>query len=377
MDLYFDNAASTIITKEVLDEMIKCQKDIFANPSSVHKFGRKAKTIIENCRSIISSKLKTSPGNIFFTSGGTEGDNMAIFSIARSEKIKNIITSRIEHPAVLQPIQYLMKNEKIISHFVDTDKNGNIDYQHLSILLSKFESNTLVSLMHANNEIGIINDIKKIGEICKKNNALFHSDAVQTVCHYEIDLSDIYINSITASAHKFHGPKGIGFIYLSDDTMIDPYIFGGGQERNMRAGTENISSILGMTKAFEIAYKNLEEESKYIYSLKEYMVEKLKNEFSGISFNGLSEFSDKSLNTVLSVNFPKSKSSEMLLFNLDIAGVMCSGGSACSSGTQIKSPVLSEINPEFDGKTVRFSFSKLNRIKEIDYTIAILKKLIL
>ena len=190
MDVYLDNAASTIITKEVLDEMIKCQKDIFANPSSAHKFGRKAKTIIENCRSIISSKLKTSPGNIFFTSGGTEGDNMAIFSIARSEKIKNIITSRIEHPAVLQPIEYLMKNEKIISHFVDTDKNGNIDYQHLSSLLSKFESNTLVSLMHANNEIGIINDIKKIGEICKKNNAFFHSDAVQTVCHYEIDLSN-------------------------------------------------------------------------------------------------------------------------------------------------------------------------------------------
>lgn len=370
--VYLDNAATTPISKEIIELMSSLMKHQFANPSSTHSEGRKSKTIVEESRSIIAKILNTYPRNIFFTSGGTESDNMAIKMSIENYNIKHAITSRISHHAVLYPLEKLAKENKIKLSYVKLDENGLVSLSDLENLL-KNNSRTLVSIMHANNEVGVIQDISKIGLICQNYNAIFHSDTVQTIGHYQIDLQKINIDFLAASAHKFHGPKGIGFIYISDNVTISPFIIGGAQERNMRAGTENIHSISALAKAMQLAYENLDNDMMYIKKLKSYMIEKLKLYIPDVQFFSNSDDLDNSLYTVLTVSFPLTKNSEMLLFNLDIAGVSCSGGSACASGSNKGSHVLSYFDPNAKRTGIRFSFSKYNTFEDIDFTIQKLK----
>ena len=370
--VYLDNAATTPISKEIIELMSSLMKHQFANPSSTHSEGRKSKTIVEESRSIIAKILNTYPRNIFFTSGGTESDNMAIKMSIENYNIKHAITSRISHHAVLYPLEKLAKENKIKLSYVKLDENGLVSFSDLENLL-KNNSRTFVSIMHANNEVGVIQDIEKIGLICQNYNAIFHSDTVQTIGHYQIDLQKINIDFLAASAHKFHGPKGIGFIYISDNVKISPFIIGGAQERNMRAGTENIHSISALAKAMELAYENLDNDMMYIKKLKSYMIEKLKLYIPDVQFFSNSNDLDNSLYTVLTVSFPLTKNSEMLLFNLDIAGVSCSGGSACASGSNKGSHVLSYFDPNAKRTGIRFSFSKYNTFEDIDFTIQKLK----
>ena len=299
---------------------------------------------------------------------------MAIKCGIHDHNISHAITSKLSHHAVLYPLEDLAAEGKIKLSYIDTNENGEVDLKHLKELLEDNER-TFVSIMHANNEIGTIQDLKQIGEICKEYNAIFHSDTVQTMAHYTFDMQKLNVDFMAASAHKFHGPKGIGFIYISEDIQIKPLLRGGGQERNMRAGTENIYGIAALAKAMEMAYKHLEEETKYIKGLKSYMIGKLRTEMPEVEFYANCTDLNNSLYTVLSVSFPVTKIAEMLLFNLDIMGIFCSGGSACSSGSSKGSHVLTAIAPDSNRPGVRFSFSKYNTKEEIDYTIEKLKDL--
>ena len=374
MKVYLDNAATTPIAPEIIEMMSQMMKTHFANPSSVHSFGRESKIIVESARKRIAKLLNTSPGSIFFTSGGTEADNMAIKCAIHDHKITHAITSKISHQAVLYPLQDLDKEGVIKLSYVAIDKDGAVSLSHLKELL-KDNSRTFVSIMHANNEIGTLEDLKQIGEICKEYNAIFHSDTVQTIGHYPFNMQDLNVDFMAASAHKFHGPKGVGFIYISENIKIKPLIRGGGQERNMRAGTENIYGIAALAMAMEMAYEHLEEEVKYIKGLKKYMIEKLQTEMEDVQFYGKCTDIENSLYTVLSCNFPETDIAEMLLFNLDILGVACSGGSACASGGNKGSHVLTEIAPNSKRPGIRFSFSKYNTKEDIDFTVAKLKEL--
>ena len=372
--VFLDNASTTPMHQEIIDMMSDMMKSTFANPSSVHSSGREAKVIIENARKTIADLLNTSPGSIFFTSGGTEADNMAIRSTIQDYNIQHVVTSKIAHHAVLYPLQDLENKNIIKITYVDIDNDGIISLSHLKDIL-KNNSRTFVSIMHANNEIGTIQDIKKIGEICNDYNAIFHSDTVQTIGHYPFNMEDLNVHFMAASAHKFHGPKGIGFIYISDKIKISPLLRGGGQERNMRAGTENVCSIAGLAMAMQIAYKNLEEETNYIKGLKKHMIKRLKTELNDVQFYAKCTDLENSLYTVLSCHFPETDISEMLIFNLDILGISCSGGSACNSGVSQGSHVLKEILPDSKRPGIRFSFSKYNTKEDIDFTIESLKKL--
>ena len=374
MKVYLDNAATTPIAPEIIEMMSQMMRTHFANPSSVHSFGRESKIIVESARKRIAKLLNTSPGSIFFTSGGTEADNMAIKCAIHDHKITHAITSKISHQAVLYPLQDLDKVGVIKLSYIDIDKDGAVSLSHLKELL-KDNSRTFVSIMHANNEIGTLEDLKQIGEICKEYNAIFHSDTVQTIGHYPFNMQDLNVDFMAASAHKFHGPKGVGFIYISENIKIKPLIRGGGQERNMRAGTENIYGIAALAMAMEMAYEHLEEEVKYIKGLKKYMIEKLQTEIEDVQFYGKCTDIENSLYTVLSCNFPETDIAEMLLFNLDILGVACSGGSACASGGSKGSHVLTEIAPNSKRPGIRFSFSKYNTKEDIDFTVAKLKEL--
>ena len=372
--VFLDNASTTPIAPEIIDMMSEMMKSHFANPSSVHSYGRESKIVVEGARKKIAELLNTSPGSIFFTSGGTEADNMAIKCAIHDHKITHAITSKISHHAVLFPLEDLEKEGLIKLSYVDIDKSGVISISHLKELL---ESNprTFVSIMHANNEIGTIQNIKEIGDICKKHNAIFHSDTVQTMAHFPFDMQKLNVDFMAASAHKFHGPKGVGFVYISENIRIKPLLRGGGQERNMRAGTENVYGIAALAMAMEMAYENLEEETNYIKGLKIYMMEKLQTELEDVQFYGKCTDMDNSLYTVLSCHFPETDIAEMLLFNLDILGVACSGGSACASGGSKGSHVLTEIVPESKRPGIRFSFSKYNTKEDIDFTIDKLKEL--
>ena len=372
--VFLDNASTTPMHQEIIDMMSDMMKSTFANPSSVHSSGREAKVIIENARKTIADLLNTSPGSIFFTSGGTEADNMAIRSTIQDYNIQHVVTSKIAHHAVLYPLQDLENKNIIKITYVDIDNDGIISLSHLKDIL-KNNSRTFVSIMHANNEIGTIQDIKKIGEICNDYNAIFHSDTVQTIGHYPFNMEDLNVHFMAASAHKFHGPKGIGFIYISDKIKISPLLRGGGQERNMRAGTENVCSIAGLTMAMQIAYKNLEEETNYIKGLKKHMIKRLKTELNDVQFYAKCTDLENSLYTVLSCHFPETDISEMLIFNLDILGISCSGGSACNSGVSKGSHVLKEVFPDSKRPGIRFSFSKYNTKEDIDFTITKLKEL--
>ena len=372
--VFLDNASTTPMAPEIIEMMSEMMKTTYANPSSMHSFGREAKIVIETARKTIANILNTSPGSIFFTSGGTEADNMAIMCGIHDNDIKHAITSKISHLAVLNPLEDLADAGKIKLSYVNIDKNGEVSLTHLKELLGNNER-TFVSIMHANNEIGTIQDIKKIGDICKEYNAIFHSDTVQTMAHFPFDMQDLNVDFMAASAHKFNGPKGVGFIYVSEDIQIKPLIRGGGQERNMRAGTENVFGISGMAMAMEMAYTNLEKEVVYIKGLKQYMIEQLQSEIKDVQFYGKNTDLDSSLYTVLSCSFPETDMAEMLLFNLDIMGIACSGGSACSSGSNTGSHVLSAIAPDSKRPGVRFSFSKYNTKEEIDFVIEKLKGL--
>jgi len=374
MRVYFDNASTTPIAIEVIDLMTEMMKSDYANPSSVHHGGRKSKTIIENARKIVASFLNTSPGNIFFTSGGTEADNMAIRCGILDNNISHAITSSISHHAVLHPLENLKKDGLINLSYVQFDSNGCINLNDLEDILQK-KPKTFVSIMHANNEIGTIQPIKEIGDLCKKYDAVFHSDTVQTIAHYPFDMKSLNIDFITASAHKFHGPKGIGFIYINENITIKPLLYGGTQERNMRAGTENIHAIAGLAKAMELSYATMDEDMLYVKGLKKYMIDQLTKHIDGVMFYANCTDLDNNLFKVLSVSFPETPISEMLFFNLDIMGISCSGGSACASGTTKGSHVLTSILPDSKRPGVRFSFSRYNTIKEIDYTIQKLKEI--
>ena len=372
--VFLDNASTTPIAPEIIDMMSEMMKSHFANPSSVHSYGRESKIVVEGARKKIAELLNTSPGSIFFTSGGTEADNMAIKCAIHDHKITHAITSRLSHHAVLFPLEDLEKEGLIKLSYVDIDKSGVISMSHLKELLSS-NPRTFVSIMHANNEIGTIQNIKEIGDICKEHNAIFHSDTVQTMAHFPFDMQKLNVDFMAASAHKFHGPKGVGFVYISENIRIKPLLRGGGQERNMRAGTENVYGIAALAMAMEMAYENLEEETDYIKGLKIYMMEKLQTELEDVQFYGKCTDMDNSLYTVLSCHFPETDIAEMLLFNLDILGVACSGGSACASGGSKGSHVLTEIVPESKRPGIRFSFSKYNTKEDIDFTIDKLKEL--
>lgn len=374
--IYLDNAATTKIDEEVLSLMLTSMQENFGNPSSTHQFGRKAKAAVETARKNIAKHFNVSATEIVFTAGGTEADNLILNNAVLNLGVQRIITSKIEHHAVLHTCEFLEKSQNITLDFVKVDEFGSIDLDHLDELLATSKAKTLVSLMHINNEIGTILNVDEISKICKKYDALFHSDTVQVIGHYQLNLKEIPIDFIVASAHKFHGPKGVGFAYFKKGFGILPMLHGGDQERGARSSTENVHSILGMEKAFSIAMNHLEKDRNYIESLKLYFIAELKSISEKIEFNGLSSNLDKSSYTILNVRFPVIN--EMLLFSLDMAGIAVSGGSACQSGSNKGSHVLEEILNEGDADktSVRFSFSKFTTKEEIDLTIKKIKELL-
>jgi cysteine desulfurase len=371
MRVYLDNAATTPLDPQVIDEMANVMKKNFGNPSSIHGFGRETKVLIENARKKVAGFLNVSPGEIIFTSGGTEANNTAIYCSVHDLGIKHAITSPIEHHAVLHSLENLAENGKIKLSFVKLEKSGHIDLNHLEELL-KTNPRSLVSLMHANNEIGNMLPIKKVSNLGRENNAVFHSDTVQSMAHYTMNLQETDVDFINCAAHKFHGPKGVGFLYINSKIKIKPFIHGGSQERNMRGGTENLYGIVGLAKAMEIAYSGLNEHQAHIRNIKNYMINRLKDEIAGIEFNGDSA-SENSLYTVLNVCFPPTDHAEMFLFNLDIYGIAASGGSACASGSNQGSHVLKAIECDMSRPSVRFSFSKYTKKEEIDFCVEKLK----
>ena len=368
MNVYFDNAATTPIDRAVLDKMLPYLENGFGNPSSIHKRGREIKSVIEKSRTKIATLLSCEPGEIFFTSGGTEADNMFILNTVIEKKIDTIITTKLEHHAVLHCCDFLEKTYNKNIKYIETDGKGIIDLSHLESLV-KSNPNSLVSVMHGNNEIGNLNDIKSISRICQQYEVILHSDTVQTVGHYDINLNELNIHGIVGSAHKFHGPKGVGFLYLNNKHKISPFIHGGSQERNMRGGTENIYGIVGLAEALELSISNMENHSKKIENIKSYMIDELCKNIDGVKFNGQSSELDKSLYTVLNVSIPSRSDQQMFLFNLDINNIAASAGSACTSGSEIGSHVLAEVKKYEGNVPVRFSFSKMNNKEEVDYTI--------
>lgn len=373
MQVYFDNAATTPLDPDVIKVMTETMQEHFGNPSSIHAHGRQAKTIVEKARKTVASLLKTSPSEIFFTSGGTEADNMAIVRSITDLGIKHAVTSSLEHHAVLHTLEDLEQRGIIHLDFVRVDNQGNVDTEHLRELLSQ-NPRTFVSLMHANNEIGTLTDIQRISEICQEFDAVFHSDTVQTMGHYVHDLSSLKIDFITGAAHKFHGPKGVGFIYINGKNKIRPLLYGGAQERNMRGGTENVYGIVGLAKALELCYEHMETHRIHIQGLKDYMRLELQKNIPDVKFNGNTQAND-SLYTVLNVSLPCIEIADMLLFSLDIAGISASGGSACSSGSELGSHVLQALDNDSQRPSVRFSFSKYNTKAEIDFVVKKLKEL--
>ena len=376
--VYFDSAATTQVRDEVIEKMGDVLRHSYGNPSSSHAYGRSSRSILEFTRKTIAKHLNVTASEIVFTSGGTEADNLVLRSCVRDLGIKNIITSRIEHHAVLHTAEQMQKEYRTSIHFVDLDEKGGIDLDHLEKLLST-TNNVLVSLMHVNNEIGNLLEIKVVAELCKKHDALFHSDTVQSVGHFELDLKEVPVDFLAVSAHKFHGPKGVGFAFIRKNSGLKPLIFGGEQERGFRAGTESLHNIVGLEAALNLAYKNLAEESKYISEIKSYFIERLKKEFPNIKFNGYSDDMVKSTYTMINVCLPVDPArASTFLFQLDLKGIACSKGSACQSGSDAGSHVLQQILIEEDLKkpSIRFSFSKYNTREEVDYVIGVLKDII-
>ncbi|HRE51537.1 MAG TPA: cysteine desulfurase family protein [Flavitalea sp.] len=372
--IYLDNAATTSLAPEVLEAMMPYLTEKFGNPSSIYSYGRESRMAIENARKSVANILDAHPAEIFFTSGGTESSNTAITGAVRDLGCTHIISSPIEHHATLHTIEYLRRRGEATLSWVNILPDGHTDLPHLETLLAESDAKCLVSLMHANNEIGNMLDLRAAGEICKKYGAIFHSDTVQTVGHFPISLRNMPVHFITAAGHKFHGPKGVGMLYVNENVRITPYIHGGAQERNMRAGTENLYGIVGFARALELAMENLEAETRLIKGLKTYMTEQLTRHIPGAGFNG--DPLGASLYRVLSVSLPKTERSEMILFNLDINNICASGGSACTSGADQGSHVIRAINNNPNQVTIRFSFSRFNTKEEIDYVVEKMKTMI-
>ncbi len=375
MRVYFDNAATTAMDDRVIETMLPFMKEHYGNPSSVHRHGREVRSAIEKARKKVAEILNASPSEIFFTSGGTEADNTALVCGMETHGIIHAITSPIEHHAVLHTLQACASKGRIKLSLVEVNDQGELNLKHLQDLLMKYP-NSMLSLMHANNEIGNINDLEELGNLAKEHHAFFHSDTVQTMGHYLHDLKNLPIDSIVAGGHKFHGPKGSGFLYVRKDKKIHPFIFGGAQERNMRGGTENVIGIIGIAKALELAYEDMGGHRSHIEKLKKHFVDQLTQHVPGVQFNGLSSSMEKSLYTVLNVSLPPSEeNSGMLLFNLDLHGISASGGSACSSGASVGSHVLRAMQCSPERDSVRFSFSRFNTLEEVDYTVDKLREL--
>jgi len=372
--IYLDNAATTSLDPRVLEAMMPYLTEKFGNPSSIYSYGRETRLAIEQARKTVAGILHAHPAEIFFTSGGTESSNTAINSAVRDLGCRHIISSPLEHHATLHTVEYLHKHNQARLSFVKVLPNGHIDMDSLDSLLSGSKEKTLVTLMHANNEIGNMLDLDAVAELCRQYDAIFHSDTVQTVGHFPFDLRNTPVHFITGASHKFHGPKGVGLLYVNEKIKIDPYIHGGSQERNMRAGTENLYGIVGFAKALELATAQHEQDSAYIGGLKKYMYEQLKLQIPQATFNG--DPLGRSLYTVLSVGFPKTEKADMLLFNLDIHHICASGGSACTSGMEQGSHVIRALHSNADQVTVRFSFSKYNTKEEIDQAVSRLKEII-
>jgi cysteine desulfurase len=373
MRVYLDNAATTALAPEVLEAMMPYLTNDFGNPSSQHSHGRTTRAAIEQARKKIAQLLNAQTSEIIFTSGGTESSNIALCGAVRNLKAKRILINPLEHHCVLHTAEFLEKNDGIELEYLKINAFGEIDLVHLEKLLKSSDKITLVSIMHGNNEIGTLSNLETIAELCKRYNAYFHSDTVQTIAHYQYDLSKTNIHFITGSAHKFHGPKGIGFLYIKKGIQIDSLIIGGGQERNKRAGTENLYGIVGMAHAMDLAYSHLETERSYIQSLKNYLFNGLKEIFSDIEVNGAIE-AEKSLFTVLNLSFPPNNKGPLVLFNLDMEGISVSGGSACSSGASAVSHVINALKKDPERVSIRFSFSKYNTIEELDFTLDKIKK---
>lgn len=372
--IYLDNAATTSLDEEVLQTMMPYLTTQFGNPSSIYSYGRESRLAIELARKSVAKILNANPSEIFFTSGGTESSNTAISAAIKDLGCKHIISSPIEHHATLHCVEHFNNTDEAKVSYVNILPNGHIDMQHLEELLKNCKEKTLVTLMHANNEIGNMIDIEAVGNLCKQYAAIFHCDTVQTVGHFPMNLRNTGVHFVTGAGHKFHGPKGVGILYINENVKIKPFVQGGSQERNMRAGTENLYGIVGFAKALEMATENYEKDSTFILSLKLYMKEQLEKNIAGVQFNG--DVLGKSLYTVLSVGFPKTEKSEMLLFNLDINHICASGGSACTSGADAGSHVIRAFNNNPNLVTVRFSFCKHNTKEEIDVVIEKLKHIV-
>jgi cysteine desulfurase len=370
--IYFDNAATTPVSTDVIEIMREALEDHWGNPSSIYAEGRTSRAAIERARKSVANSIGASIGEVFFTSGGTESNNMALKCAVRDLGVKRIISSPLEHHCILHSLDHLKDHHGIAIEMVNLHENGRIDIDSLKKLLSSSNEKTLVSLMHSNNEVGLMIDLDEVSAICEEHGAYFHSDTVQTVGYFPIDVSKSKLAFISGSAHKFHGPKGIGFVYINGDNMIKPYIDGGSQERNMRGGTENIYGILGLAKALESSIDGMQEKKAKIEIVRDHMIEQLKTHFPDIHFN--SDFDGPNHYKVLNVTFPKSDKSDMILFNLDIAGVSVSGGSACSSGADQGSHVINSLPNTIEGKAIRFSFSHHNTKEEVDFVIEQLKK---
>lgn len=372
--IYFDNAATTSLDPLVLETMMPYLTEKFGNPSSIYSYGRESRLAIETARKTVGKILHAHPAELFFTSGGTESSNTAITAAVRDLGCTHIITSPLEHHATLHTVEYLHKRGEATVSYLEPLPDGHLRLEELREKLAAQGKKTLVTLMHANNEIGNMLDIQAVGELCRSFDAIFHSDTVQTVGHFPFDLRNLPVHFITAAGHKFHGPKGVGLLYINENVKIDPFIHGGSQERAMRAGTENLYGIIGFARALQLATENYEKDSVYIKGIKLYMMDRLKATLKGVSFNG--DPLGKSLYTVLSVSFPRTERSEMLLFNLDIHHICASGGSACTSGAELGSHVIAAIGQNQDQATVRFSFSKHNTREEVDIVVDKLKDLI-
>ncbi|MBC6610182.1 cysteine desulfurase [Hymenobacter sp. BT507] len=372
--VYFDNAATTPLDPEVLEAMLPFMREFYGNPSSIHGHGRKVRAVLENARKTIAHLINAAPAEITFTSGGTEADNYAIFGSIQTLGLTRAITSPLEHHAVLHPLQALEKSGAITLHYVQHDAQGTLDLAHLEKLLAG-QPRTLVSLMHGNNEVGNLNDVQAISDICRQHQAVFHTDTVQTMGHYRHDVQQLKPHFLVGSAHKFHGPKGVGFVYRNPELQVTPLIHGGSQERNVRAGTENVYGIVGLAKALEIAYRDMAAHQQHIQGLKDRFIGKLRAGIEDVQFNGHSAEADRSLYTVLSVSLPPSELNEMLLFNLDINRVSVSGGSACTSGANAGSHVLTAMGCDPNRGAIRFSMSKYNTPEEVDYAVEQLAKM--
>jgi cysteine desulfurase len=368
--IYFDNAATTSLAPEVLEAMMPYLTEKFGNPSSIYSYGRETRLAIEQARKSVAKNLGAKPAEIFFTSGGTESSNTVLNAAITDLGCKHIISSPIEHHATLHTVTHLAKLHNLKLSFVQILSNGHIDMDHLTALLAGTTDKTIVSIMHANNEIGNMIDMEAVGQLCKQYQAYFHSDTVQTVGHFPFELSKLPVDFITGAGHKFHGPKGVGILYINENVKISPLVHGGSQERNMRAGTENLYGIVGFAKALELATEKYQEDRTYIQSLKQYLHDQMIAKIPTVSFNG--DPFGRSLYNLLSVNFPKNEKTEMILFNLDMHHVCASGGSACSSGAQQGSHVINALNKGSEIVTVRFSFSKHNTKAEIDQVVTAL-----